>query len=408
MNVERVFRLLQVNLKLCLLEVFSNIARSVISALGIFLGTASLLVNIAFIRAMQDNVSREMEQMGGLTIISVVSKDAETDEDKLEFSRSPGLKFADGDVLVERIPQLETVLQENALGWRHVSGGGHDSGARPVATSPNHLAVYNYKLAMGSAITLEQHKRRERVCLIGSELARRLFGSDRDALGGVVSFSRLSLRVVGTIESRNRFDSRSREILFPFSVYESTIGSASGRTGTLKVKVRTMGDIEPAKQAIERVLRDLHRGVTDFSVETNVEKLKDMEATSLGIRVVLAAIAIISLCVGSISIMNTMFGTIGDRIREIGLRKALGARRSDLFAQFLIESVLLSAVGGVPGILVGAVFTMIPPGTFPFEPDLTFLDYTITVTFIVTAGLTSGVFPALKAAKMEPVDALRY
>jgi putative ABC transport system permease protein len=155
-------------------------------------------------------------------------------------------------------------------------------------------------------------------------------------------------------------------------------------------------------------MRELHRGVVDFSVETNVEKLKDMEATNAGIQVVLAAIALISLCVGSISIMNTMFGTIGDRIREIGLRKALGARRRDLFTQFLIEAVLLSAVGGVPGILLGAAFTLFPAGTFPFEPALTALDYTITILFIVVAGLSSGVFPALKAANMEPVDALRY
>jgi putative ABC transport system permease protein len=358
---------------------------------------------------MQDNVSREMELMGGLTIISIVAKSAETDEEKLAYSRSPGLRISDGDALVARVPQVEMVLPQNEIGWRGVSGAGRRSGGQPIAIGPDHLTTYNYTVSLGSPISLEQHQRRERVCLIGSDIATRLFGSEKAALGGTVNtMERLSLRVVGIIETKNRYDSRARQVLFPFSVYESTVGSASGRTGTIKVKVKRIGDIAPAQQAIEATLRDLHRGVNDFSVETNVEKLKDMEATSLGIRVVLAAVAIISLLVGSISITNTMFGTIGDRIREIGLRKALGARRADVFTQFLIESVLLSAVGGVPGILLGAAFTMFPRGTFPFEPDLTVLDYTITSLFIILAGVTSGVFPALKAARMEPVDALRY
>jgi len=410
MNAERVLALLAVNLRLCLLEVGSNLTRSVISALGIFLGTASLLVNIAFIRAMQDNVSREMEKMGGVTIISVVGRSAETDEEKLEFRRSTGLHLAEADIVAERVPQIEMVLPQNEVGWRRVTGSGRQAGARLLAVGPQHLQAYNYTVVRGAPFTVEQHERRERVCLVGPETAKQLFGSEQAALGARVSSmgGRLSLRVIGILEARDRFDSRSREILFPYSLYERTLGSVSGRTGKLYLKVRDVASVEPAKRAVETVLRELHRGVSDFAVETNVERLKDMEATSLGIRVVLGAIAFISLCVGSISIMNTMFGTIGDRIREIGLRKALGARRRDLFAQFLIEAVLLSAVGGVPGILLGAVFTMLPRGTFPFEPDLTVLDYTVTVMFIVVAGLASGVFPAFKASRMEPVDALRY
>jgi len=407
-SAERVVRLVQVNLKLCMLEILSNAARSIISALGIFLGTASLLVNIAFIRAMQENVSRELEQMGGVTIITVVAKEAESDEDKLEYRRSPGLRFSDADDILARVPRVKAFLPQKEVGWRRVRGAGRDSGARLTAIGPDHLTAYNYTIAHGSPITREQHGRRERVCLVGPDLATRLFGSEKDALGAGVMVDRLNLRVVGVLETRSRYDSRSRELLFPFSVYETSIGSASGSTGQLMMQVGSVDDIEPATRQIESVLRDVHRGVTDFNVETNVDKLKDMQAASMGIRVVLAAVAIISLLVGSISIMNTMFGTIGDRIREIGLRKALGARRKDLFTQFLIESVLLSAVGGVPGMLLGAAFTMLPKGTFPFEPDLTVLDYPLTVLFIVCAGLTSGVFPALRAARMEPVDALRY
>jgi putative ABC transport system permease protein len=340
----------------------------------------------------------------------VLNKDAETDEDKLEYRRSPGLRLSDADAVMARVPQVEMVLPQNEVGRRHINGGGRESGGRLLAIGPDHLRVYNYTVRTGSPISEEQYLRRERVCLIGPEIAKQLFGSDQAALGANVNsmWGRLSLRVVGVLQTRDRFDRRSRELLFPFSLYESTLGSVSGKTGQVVLKAKTVEGIAAAKPAIESVMRELHRGVTDFSVETNVEKLKDMQATNVGIQAVLAAIAFISLCVGTISIMNTMFGTIGDRIREIGLRKALGARRRDLFMQFLIEAVLLSAVGGLPGILIGALFTLLPRGTFPFEPDLTLLDYSLTVTFIVVAGLASGMFPALKAANMEPVDALRY
>jgi putative ABC transport system permease protein len=119
-------------------------------------------------------------------------------------------------------------------------------------------------------------------------------------------------------------------------------------------------------------------------------------------------IAVITLLVGGISIMNIMFATIGDRIREIGIRKALGAKSSDVFMQFLIEAVTLCMVGGFPGLLLGTSVTLLPEGVFPFIPRLAAIDYTIAVIFTILAGVCSGMVPAMRAADMEPVDALRY
>jgi ABC-type antimicrobial peptide transport system permease subunit len=103
-----------------------------------------------------------------------------------------------------------------------------------------------------------------------------------------------------------------------------------------------------------------------------------------------------------------MFGTIGDRIREIGIRKALGARRSDLFMQFLIEASMLSLVGGLPGLAVGGLFSLIPAGVFPFTPELALADYVSATLFVLLAGVGSGLFPALKASGMKPIEALTY
>jgi ABC-type antimicrobial peptide transport system permease subunit len=152
----------------------------------------------------------------------------------------------------------------------------------------------------------------------------------------------------------------------------------------------------------------LHRGIEDFEVEINLDKIKEMQTAALGMKAVLWSIAVISLLVGGISIMNIMFATIGDRIREIGIRKALGARDDDIFAQFLIEAVTVCFLGSIPGMLLGASITLMPEGIFPFDPTLTGTDYTVAVVFTLVAGILSGLFPALRAAKLLPVDALRF
>jgi ABC-type antimicrobial peptide transport system permease subunit len=166
--------------------------------------------------------------------------------------------------------------------------------------------------------------------------------------------------------------------------------------------------IEQAKKEITNQMRILHRGVEDFELEVNQDKINEMKNASLGMKILLSAIAVISLVAGGVSIMNIMFATIEDRIREIGVRKALGARKADIFMQFIIEAVLISFVGGFLGMFLGSVITFLPESVFPIKPFLNLSDYLIALGFTLLAGVASGLFPALKAAKMQPVEALRY
>jgi ABC-type antimicrobial peptide transport system permease subunit len=408
MTSYRILTILSINFKLCLLEIFTNKTRSFISSLGIFLGTASLLVNMTFLRGMQSDITNTMERAGGLSVVTLKNADPQTDEERRVFGRTGGLKLSEIYTLKERIPEITAVLVQQDLHWFHMTANGKNTGGRVNAVSLEHCQTYNYELAAGQYFSQEQFDRREKVCIIGSVIATELFDDPEEAVGKTITFNGKQFTVIGLIYTKDKFDRRSREFLIPFTVYQSNFSGNFGHLENIAVRIGRVEDIPKAKAAIEAQIRALHRGIPDTQVETNQDKIKEMETASLGMRILLSAIAFISLSVGSISIMNIMFGTIGDRIREIGVRKAIGAQRIDLFTQFLIEAVLISFVGGLPGILVGASITFLPEGTFPFTPHLSAIDFAIAITFIAVSGVASGVFPALKASNMEPIEALRY
>lgn len=408
MTLSRAATILSVNFRLCLLEIFTNKTRSFISSLGIFLGTASLLVNMTFLRGMQDDIAQTMDRIGGLTLVTLKNADPQNDEERRVFGRTGGLKLSEAYTLQSQIPAIASVLPQKELGWFHMKAEGNSTGGRVIAVGPQHMATYDYTVVAGSGLKSDDFDRPKKVAIVGSVLAGELFGDNDSAVGRTFSLNNFNFTIAGVIYTKDKFDRRSRECLIPFPAYQALFAGRSTRMDQIALKIDKVEHVAAARQAIETKILALHRGVPDAQLEVNQDKIKEMETASLGMRILLTAIAVISLSVGSISIMNIMFGTIGDRIREIGLRKALGAQRSDLFTQFLIEAVLISFVGGGPGIVVGALVTLLPDGTFPFTPQLAMQDYLIAAAFIVITGLASGVFPALKASGMEPIEALRY
>jgi len=408
MTSARFINVVLVNLKLCLLEIYSNKTRSLISTLGIFIGTVSLLINLTFIRGMEKDMAEHIERIGGVRIITIKDRHPETDEEMLAFQRSSGLSIEEMESIAELVDGIERLLPMEDMHWERFRAEGKSSGARTRAVSIAHNAVYNFPIQLGSDFTQEQFLRLKPVCIVGETVAMNLFGSVRGALNKKVVLRNHTFTVIGIFESQGRFDWRSRMVHFPYPYYKTYFKRPNRVVDEIAILVRSADQIPSVSQVIERELLRRHRQVRDFEIELNTDKIKELQTASAGMGILITSIAIISLTVGAVSIMNTMFGTIGDRIREIGLRKALGAHRIDIFAQFLIEALLLSFIGGLPGLLIGWTFTQFPEGTFPFTPLLRVSDYILTVFFICGAGVFSGVFPAFRAAFLEPVDALRW
>lgn len=408
MKSTRLKTIFLVNLKLCILEIYTNRTRTIITTLGIFLGVAALLANLAFVRGMDDDLKENMERIGGLNIITVRTVEPVTREEKLKFQFSPGLSVAEAEDLVRDVPYLKAVLQSKDLSWNRMTAKGKRSWGKLIAISREYLDAYNYSVSRGRDFTEEDIMKRRPVCIIGKRLSKRLFGEGVNPIGETLLIRNIPLTVIGIIHTENVRNERASECLFPFSVYAQRFSNAGRHLSEISLLLTDSDYVKQAQRELTHKYLAKHRGVKDFEIEASIDKLKEMEMAAKGMKIILWSIAAISLIVGGISIMNIMFATIGDRIREIGIRKALGAQRHDIFTQFMIEAILVCFVGGIPGMILGALVTVVPPGFFPYIPRLAVLDYSIAFGFTVFAGIFSGLFPALRAANMQPVEALHY
>lgn len=402
------FRLSIINSRMCFTEIVSNKTRSFITSFGIFLGVASLLGMIAFVRGFQNDTERQLEQMGGVRTLTIEEIEAESPEEQLSFARSPGLRLYQVQKTMEEIPEIEAVFPVGEGPYRRLKANGRERWAFIQAVSYGHLHEYNYKVGRGRAFDKEDYEKGNAVAIIGERVAERMWDTPEDAIGNTVAVGPFLFKVIGLIETPTQRDFRRMHFLYPYPIYQDRIAGHGGRISKIDVKVKSIKHIESVRNQLEHILLGYHRGVQDFEVQLNTEKLEDQQKANKVLSILLGVIASVSLIVGGIGIANIMFATISERIREIGIRKALGAGKSDLFAQFLIESVFLCIVGVVSGMILGTVPVLLPGQIFPFEPSLKLVDYILAVSVSVLIGVVSGIMPALKAAKMEPIEALNW
>lgn len=407
-GLNRTISIMVINFIICIKDIITNKVRTFITTFGIFLGIGAFLVNVAFIRAMNEDLIKSMNTIGGLEILTVKSKEASTLKEKINFQKSSGLSIKKAEELVQQSPFLNTFLPQKDLGWLKIASDGKNTYAHAKSVSPAVLNVYKYEAAQGDLFTDEDYFEKRYVCLIGKQTSNRLFGKNAEPLGKEIRLGRYTFKVAGLIYTETLYQERAYEIVFPYSLYASKFTTSYSPQKELTFLLKNSSDAIDAKSDVQNRLLQLQRGAEDFVVEINTDKIKEMQAASIGIKVLLGVIAFISLLVGGISIMNIMFASIGNRIHEIGIRKALGATNSDIFIQFMIEAVLVSTAGGIPGMLLGVAITAVPANLFPFNPQLSGTDYTMAIFLTMLVGIIAGCVPAFKAGKMQPIEALRY
>jgi putative ABC transport system permease protein len=398
-----------------LTEILSHKLRSMLTLVGVVLGTTSLVVMISVIGGLALAVQKGLSDLGFDGVMWVSGRDPVERLEQKKRGYSRGLLASDQQTIDEGKELIEAaapVLSSNEL----VHANGHDLKVDIEGITPRYAVIRNRKVETGRYFVETDVETVAPVALLGHKLREKLYGTD-EALGREIRIRGVRFRVVGVLRSlgsRQVDDDGMRrdnsKVYLPITTMQKHF------TGTQAVHgfVFKVADYERAidgQKEVEALLRRSHHGISDFHVENIGQEIlrvrKEVDKLVANWTWVLASIAGISLLVGGIGIFSVMQISISERIFEIGLRKSIGASDAAIFAQFLIESVSLSLVGGILGASCGFLITMAAGTAFEDGVAVSPVGLLMAAGFAVVIGLSAGLYPALRASRLAPVDALR-
>jgi len=392
----------------------SNKLRSGLTIIGIVIGVGAVITIDSIGRGAENTITGSIQGIG-TNLLFVFRGGGE------EVRNPQPITLGDADAISDpfQAPSVSGVAPVLS-GDVEVSAGGESTTTEAEGVTPEYSPVRNVKVTEGDFIREEHLLGRASVVLLGTEVAERLFGRTGGLVGETVRIEGQPFRVLGVLESKggSGFGNQDDRVIVPLTSAQTRLLRRSNRdrVDLLVVQAASADSVSFAQQEIAQILRARHRtsiGADDFTILTQQDFLDTARTITSVLTIFLGGIAAISLLVGGIGIMNIMLVSVTERTREIGLRKALGARRIDILVQFLTESSLLSMFGGMIGIGLGAGIAQIvksiaeAQGT-PINPAIG-LDTVLLATLFSTAvGLFFGLYPANRAASLEPVEALRY
>jgi putative ABC transport system permease protein len=395
-----------------------NKLRAALTMLGIIIGVAAVITLLSVGQGVEQFVTAQFQGIGS-NLLFVFPGGA--DEESGAGGREQPLTNADGEALSDpfRVPNARAVALEY-LGFGSIGYGRDSMSVQVSGVSTNYQEVRQFFVAEGEFITEADERSAARVAVIGQTVASTLFGEGDLPVGQTVKINNLPFKVVGTLQPKGGglFGDQDSVVLIPLSTAQQRVFNARAPDGQFMlslVHVQAISDeaMESVAEEVAAVLRDRHRiqfrDEDDFTIVSQNDLISAFGEVTGVLTIFLGAIAGISLLVGGIGIMNIMLVSVTERTREIGLRKALGARRRDILSQFLIEAMLLSLLGGLIGILIGGVGSRAVAGFQPDLPVMVTLDSVLLATgFSAAIGLFFGMYPAFRASALNPIDALRY
>lgn len=392
----------------------ANKLRSGLTVLGIVIGVAAVIAMISIGRGAQNTITGSIQGIG-TNLIFVFRGGSE------EVRNPKPITFGDADAIADPFQAPSVAAVAPLLqGQIEATFGGETANTTIQGITPEFSQVRNRTVIEGEFINEAHILGRSSVALLGIDTADKLFGRTSGLNGETIRIEGQPFRVIGILEERggSSFNNEDDLILVPITTAQTRLlrRSTSDRVDILMVQARDAESVPSASQEIAQILRYRHRtdiGADDFTILTQQDFL-DTAATITGVLTIfLGGIAAISLLVGGIGIMNIMLVSVTERTREIGLRKALGARKIDILIQFLTESSVLSLFGGLIGIALGwaisiAVGRIAAASETPINPAIGIDTILLATLFSTAVGLFFGLYPANRAANLEPVEALRY
>jgi len=417
-----------------------NMMRSALTMLGVFIGVAALIAMVAVGQGANEAVRKQIESLG--TNLVVVVPGATT---------MGGMRSGQGSASTLTVVDAETLRREApAVGsvsylirqMGQVQYANQNWTTNIQGVSANYPPTTNWQIASGRGISQEDDNNAALVVVLGQTVSRQLFGADESPIGAVIQVKSVPLRVIGILASKGQTSFGTDQddlVMTPFTTAQrKVLGVAApsqqqvplnwvypsppnpynlqqrlmGYVNQIYVQATDAGQVQPAVSQVTDILKRRHRirpgDVNDFSVRNLSQIAETAESSSRIMALLLAAVASISLIVGGIGIMNILLVSVTERTREIGLRMAIGARRTHVLLQFLAESVILSVTGGIAGIIVGVLFSEMISIVAGWPAPISLAAVAGGFLFSAAVGIFFGYYPARKAASLDPIEALRY
>ena len=388
--------------------------RSFLTILGIVIGVAAVITLMSIGRGAEARIISNIESMGS-DLITIRPGAFTFGGVRGAAGGAATLTMEDAAAISEQVPYISAVSPYYSSNLQLVVGG-QNTNASVTGTTPEYMSVNNLEIASGTFFLAQDYQRGAKVAVLGANVAETLFGS-ANPVGQQMRMGTIIVRVIGVLESKGAmFGSPDDAIFIPLTAMQQTVAQPRTAQGARIVSsiALTVSDEEQADYVVEEItslLRTRHQlgpnDEDDFNI-MSMEEIASMLSEAIGtMTLLLGAIAAISLLVGGIGVMNIMLVSVLERTREIGIRKALGARERDIWGQFLIEAAFLTFTGGIIGVIVGWTVSYIISSTGLMTTVVTADIVILAVSVSVGIGLFFGFYPAWNASRLNPIEALR-
>ena len=403
-----------------LASLYAHKLRSLLTMLGMIFGVGAVVAMLSITAGAQKEMMSFIDQLGVNNII-IEAREA-VDRNELQANRaiSPGLTFRDYRAISENIQGLEAITPRKRFKPTKVLPKTTQELPQLIGVLPNFIEINSLKLVSGRFFSHEDNLRSAAVCVLGESAKVNLLGYE-PAIGKFVKVNDIWLQVIGVLTPQATSDSdseglqalnRNNLVIAPLNTvmrrFEDNNSYLKDEIDGIYMRVTSGTDSIETAKVVSAILDATHKGAGDFSVVVPAGLLEERRRTQFIFNVVMICIAGISLLVGGIGIMNIMLATVLERTREIGIRRAIGARQNDIIRQFLMEAVLISIVGGLIGIGFGFSLSRLIAWNAGWSTVVTTSSIAVAFGVSVFIGLLFGIYPAVQAAKLDPIEAIRY
>jgi len=394
--------------------------RSLLTMLGMIFGVGAVVAMLSITAGAEKQMMSFIDQLGVNNIIVEAHEAVDRNELQQIRATSPGLTFRDFRAISENVQGLEAITPRKRFKPQRVLPKTAQDPPQLIGVLPNFVEINSLKLIAGRFFSDEENLRSEPVCVLGESAKLNLLGYD-DAIGKYIKINDVWLQVIGVLSPQTSTDTdvegvqalnRNNLVVAPLNTvmrrFEDNTSWLKDEIDGIYMKVLSGTDSVETANVVRAILSATHKDAGDFTVIVPAGLLEERRRTQFIFKVVMICIAGISLLVGGIGIMNIMLATVLERTREIGIRRAIGARQSDIIRQFLMEAVLISIVGGLIGIGFGFTLSRLIATAAGWSTVVTTSSIAIAFGVSVFIGLLFGIYPAVQAARLDPIEAIRY